>query len=204
MLLLERLPGRAGCEPAAEAHAAELVARLHQVPGPRFGFEFDTRIGGLVQENPWRDSWLAFFAEARLGAMARAAFDEGALGRAELARVERLAGRLERWLAEPERPALLHGDLWSGNLLSQAGRVTGLLDPALCFGHPELELAFTTLFSTFGRTFYEAYGARARPLDRDFFDVRRHVYNVYPLLVHVRLFGGGYRARLDEILARFA
>ncbi len=204
LLLMEWLEGRNGCGPAAEPDAARQLAALHAVSGPAFGYDYDTRIGGLVQPNRWSESWLAFFAEQRLVAMAREAQLAGRLDAATGRAVERVAGRLERWLDEPSAPALLHGDVWSGNLLSAGDRVTGFIDPAIYFGHPEVELAFTTLFGTFGDAFFAAYGEVARPLDPDFFDARRHLYNLYPLLVHTRLFGAGYADDVRALVGRFA
>jgi fructosamine-3-kinase len=202
LLLMSFIAGGDGLDDAAERHAAELLAALHGVAAPRFGLERDTLIGGLPQPNPPTDSWLAFFAEQRLVYMARQAHDAGRLPAATLHRVETLAGRLARWLAEPARPSLIHGDMWSGNVLARGGRIVGFVDPALYFADPEIELAFSTLFSTFGRTFFDHYGA-LRPLRPGFFEERRDLYNLYPLLVHARLFGGGYAAAVGRTLDRF-
>ncbi len=204
LLLMSWLPGRTGCTSAAQSHAAELLAALHGVTADRFGLDFATRIGGLVQPNDQCESWLEFFAERRLRFMARESVGAGRLDAATAKQVDRLADRLGEWLEEPEAPALLHGDLWSGNLLSDGDRVTGFIDPAIHYGHPEVELAFTTMFSTFSESFYAEYGERVgRPLGRDFFGERRVIYNAYPLLVHVRLFGGSYVQQLRAVLDRF-
>ena len=116
-----------------------------------------------------------------------------------LGRIERLAERIDDYLVEPAFPSLLHGDLWTGNVLVRQGRIAGFVDPAIYCGHPEIELAFTTLFGTFGEAFFEAYesadAARAR-LPR----AARSLYNLYPRLVHVRLFGSGYLAGIDATL----
>ncbi|MFQ5491862.1 MAG: fructosamine kinase family protein, partial [Phycisphaerae bacterium] len=88
-----------------------------------------------------------------------------------------------------------------GNVLALGGRITGFVDPALYYGDPEIELAFATLFGTFGRPFFDRY-QEIRPLRPGFFDLRRDILNLYPLLVHVRLFGGGYVASVERILAR--
>ncbi len=114
-------------------------------------------------------------------------------------RVQEVAARLDDWLDEPERPSLLHGDVWSGNILTDGGRVTGFVDPAIYYGHPEVELAFIGLFHTFGDRFFDAYAER-RPIGDGFFDVRQHAYNLFPLLVHVRLFGGAYLGELVQTL----
>lgn len=202
-LLMDWVPGSASPGPAEEAHAAELLAKLHDITAPDYGFEFDTVIGGLRQPNLRSASWLEFFAGQRLLEMARLAFDEGSLPREWVKKIERLAGRLDQWLDEPEKPGLVHGDVWGGNVMGQAGRITGFVDPALYFADPEIELAFIALFSTFGDAFFRHYAER-RTLSQNFHDTKRPLYNLYPLLVHVRLFGGGYVERLAATLRHFA
>ena len=144
---------RRGHHASVERHAAELIAALHATPRPFFGYERDTLIGPLQQPNPKSERWIPFFREHRLLAMARAAEAEGALPAKLLVRLERLAERLADYLTEPRHPSLLHGDLWTGNVLVRGDRVAGFVDPAIYYGHPEIELAFTTLFGTFGDTF---------------------------------------------------
>ncbi|MHB9118839.1 MAG: fructosamine kinase family protein [Burkholderiales bacterium] len=201
-LLMSWVPGSASPGPAEEAHAAELLAKLHGYTAADYGFDFDTVIGGLRQPNPRTPRWLEFFAEQRLMEMARLAFDEARLPRESVKRIERLAGRLDQWLDEPEKPGLVHGDVWGGNVMGQDGRITGFIDPALYFADPEIELAFITLFSTFGETFFRHYAER-RALSQNFHDTKRPLYNLYPLLVHVRLFGGGYVERVAATLRHF-
>lgn len=191
-----------GIDPSAERHAAELLAALHTTPQAGFGYERDTLIGPLPQPNPPSDRWIPFFRDHRLLHMAHAAHAEGPLPAAMLGRIERLAVRLDDLLVEPAHPALIHGDLWGGNVLTRGGRIAGLVDPAIYRAHPEIELAFTTLFGTFGRAFFEAYAALA-PLEPGFHEERRELYNLYPLLVHVRLFGAGYLAPIDRTLGKF-
>jgi fructosamine-3-kinase len=201
LLVMTMLPGSTGAgSPEAQRHAADLLADLHANTADRFGLERDTLIGGLPQPNAWSDSWIDFFRERRLLEMARQARDAGRLPERTHARVRDLATRLDTLIDEPEAPALVHGDIWSGNVLSEAGRITGFIDPAVHYAHPEVELAFITLFGTFGAPFFERYHER-RPIAGGFFETRRTVYNLYPLLVHVRLFGGGYLGQLESSLA---
>lgn len=186
----------------AETDLGDVVAALHAVPGPQFGFERDTLIGGLPQPNPIHDDWPAFFRDHRLLAMARTAFDAGRLPAPLLRRIEALAGRLPTWLGNDARPALIHGDLWGGNILARGGTVVGLIDPALYFADPEIELAFMTLFGSVGEPFFARYGERQK-LRPGFFEERRDLYNLYPLLVHVRLFGGTYVGQVERTLTRY-
>ena len=190
-----------GIVPSAERHAGELIARLHATPREAFGYERDTLIGPLAQPNPISPSWVPFFRDQRLLFMAHAAQREGALPSAMLRRIERFAERIGDYLLEPAFPSLLHGDLWTGNVLVKGGRIAGLVDPAISCGHPEIELAFATLFGTFGEPFFAAYES-LMPLEPGFHELRRDLYNLYPLLVHVRLFGAGYLAGIDRTLAR--
>jgi fructosamine-3-kinase len=201
LLLMTYIPGRNQFSQRAQRHAAELMAALHDVTAPSFGFERDTLIGGLHQPNPQSGEWLAFFRDHRLLYMGREALGAGRLPGALFARLERFCAHLDRFLVEPGRPALIHGDAWGGNILASADRIVGFLDPAIYYADPEIELAFTTLFGTFGEPFFQRY-REIRPLDPGFEEARRDVYNLYPLLVHVRLFGGGYVSSVDGILGR--
>lgn len=187
--------------PQIERHAAELIAGLHAVPREAFGYERDTLIGPLPQPNSRHERWIPFFREERLLFMASEAMREAALPSAMYARIERLAERLDDYLIEPAHPSLLHGDLWTGNVLVRGGRIAGFVDPAIYHGHPEIELAFTTMFGTFGASFFEAYEANL-PLEPGFHEIRSDLYQLYPTLVHVRLFGAGYLAGIDRTLSR--
>ena len=202
LLVMTYLPGASAIDGAAERHAADLLAALHQVAGPAFGFDHDTLIGGIDQPNPWSESWLEFFAEHRLCYVAREAQDAGRVDGVFVARVERLSRRLDQWFDEPSQPGLIHGDMWTGNVVADHGQISGFVDPAIYYADPEIELAFATMFGTFGDDFFGRYREH-RPLSANFFDCRREIYNLYPLLVHIRLFGGGYVQSADATLARF-
>lgn len=202
LLLLEYLPGSNSFSRMAEKDAARHLARLHHNTSQSFGLERDTLIGGLHQPNKQESSWLEFYADHRLRYMASQAVQAGRLPERLAIRVDRLCARLSDWLEEPAQPALLHGDAWAGNILASGDRITGFLDPAIYYGDPEIELAFTTLFGTFGQPFFEEYEA-LRPLRPGFHESRRYLYHLYPLLVHVRLFGGSYVGGVERVLRRF-
>lgn len=201
LLLIEFIEGNSDFNPQAQTYAAELLADLHSIRAHRFGLERDTLIGSLHQPNPWTDSWLVFFRDHRLLYMGRQALDAGQLPRVIFARLEKFAAQLDRWLLEPEYPSLIHGDAWTTNILAANGRITGFIDPAIYYAHPEIELAFTTLFGTFDEPFFRRYH-QLRPIPPGFFEVRRDIYNLYPLLVHTRLFGGGYAGSVERTLRR--
>lgn len=201
LLLMGYVPGRSNYSPPAEIDAADHLARLHRVTSDRFGLDYDTRIGGLPQANPRAERWVPFFAEHRLMAMASQARERGRIERDLHRRIESLANRLDRYLTEPDQPALLHGDVWSGNVLADGDHIAAFLDPAIYFGHPEAELAFISMFSTFGESFFEAYRGYTK-LDPDW-EHRGDLYNLYPYLVHVRLFGGSYLEAVERTLRRY-
>ena len=202
LLLMDYVESAGRLDRSAEVYAAELLAALHGIAGPAFGYERDTLIGPFVQPNPWSETWVSFFRDQRLLAMGRRARDTGKLPPQAFRDLETLCRKLERYIDEPAAPALLHGDLWNGNILVRDGRIAAFLDPAIYYGHPEIELAFTTLFGTFGEAFFARYGER-RPIAPGFLEARRDLYNLYPLLVHMILFGGSYGASVDRILKRF-
>ena len=202
LLLMDYIRTSGGIDATAQSHAAELLADLHDVRGGTFGFEAATLIGGLHQPNPQTPRWLDFFRDQRLLYMGREAMKAGRLPSRLMGRIEVLAGKLDRWITEPEFPSLLHGDLWTGNVLTNNGRIAGFIDPAVYYGDPEIELAFSTLFGTFGKPFFLRYN-ELRCLREGFFEERRDLYNLYPLLVHVRLFGGSYVGSVERTLSLF-
>ena len=202
LLLMEFVEGTNRFSDEAERHAAELLAALHGITADGYGHERDTLIGSLDQPNPWTEDWVEFFRENRLLYAAWAAYGAGRLPGEDLSRVGRLAERLEDLVEEPNPPALVHGDAWRGNVLAKDGRISAFLDPAIYHADPEIELAFISLFNSFGDAFMRRY-AEIRPIRDGFFDTRRDLYNLYPLLVHTYYFGGGYLGSVRRVLERF-
>jgi fructosamine-3-kinase len=203
LLVMEYVRTGGGLNAGAQEHAADLLAALHGVTAEAYGHERDTLIASLRQPNPWTESWRSFFRDQRLIYMGRLAMDSGNLPRDTYGRLERFCeARLEAYIEEPERPSLIHGDMWGGNVLVDGGRIAAFIDPAIYHADPEIELAFSTLFGTYGDTFFRRYGEH-RPIRPGFFEARRDIYNLYPLLVHTRLFGGQYAGQVDSILRRY-
>jgi fructosamine-3-kinase len=185
--------------PSVERDAADHLSALHGVTADACGFPFDTLSGAFALPNPWTDSWLEFFREHRLLDVADACVAEGKLPADDRERVGDLAADLDSLLTEPDAPALVHGDVWRGNLLVRDGAVRAFVDPAIYYGHPEVELAYVALFDSLGDAFFERYDER-RGIDEGFFETRAAVYGVHPLLEHVRHFGDAYLPRLRESL----
>jgi len=201
LLLMEFVEGRIQWEGDALRHLGELLARCHQVTSPCFGLERDTLIGPLHQPNPRTASWIAFFREQRLLYMIGIARESGELPAELERRLLRLADQLEEYLYEPAKPALIHGDMWKTNVIARDGRVAGILDPALYYGHNEMELAYMTLFDGTGPEFFDAYTDQI-VIEDGFFRTRRHIYNLYPLLIHLVIFGERFLQPLHETLER--
>ena len=171
LLLMSFIEGGGTLDGSAQEHAAELLADLRGVPAPRFGLERDALIGGLAQPNQQADSWRDFFRQQRLLYMGGEARRAGRLPGGIFKQLEKFAGKLEDWITEPEHPSLIHGDMWGGNVLSGQGRIAGFVDPAIYYADPEIELAFSTMFSTFGGAFFRRYG-ELRPLAPGFFQIK--------------------------------
>ena len=201
LLVMSFVETSGGLNTAAETHAAELLAALHAITAEAFGFERDTVIGPLPQPNPWTESWRDFFRDQRLLAMGARARESGHLPAAIHRKLEAFCGKLDAYIEEPPAPSLIHGDMWGGNVLRRDGRIAAFVDPAIYYADPEIELAFSTLFGSFGEAFFRRYN-EIRPLAPGFFEIRRDIYNLYPLLVHTTLFGGHYAAAVERTLTR--
>lgn len=188
VLVLESLPDT-GAGPGAEADLGRVVARLHATEGERYGWHTDYAFGSVAIANAWGDDWPAFWAKHRL------LCHDGHLPAPLVRRIERLADDLGNRLPERPRAALLHGDLWGGNVLYAGDRVSGLIDPACYYGHAEVDLAMLALFGRPGPAFHAAYGA-PEPGAAE----RAPIYKLWPALVHWRLFGAGYRGMVEGFL----
>jgi protein-ribulosamine 3-kinase len=201
-LALEWLDFGAG-SPAADARLGEGLAVLHRCAAPQFGFAADNFIGSSRQPNGWADDWVVFLRERRLGFQLELAARNGHGGRLQ-DRGQRLLAELDVFFATYRpTPALLHGDLWGGNWGTDTTGQPVIFDPAVYYGDREADIAMTRLFGGFGPGFYAAY-VSAWPLDAAA-GTRRELYNLYHVLNHLNLFGGGYRAQaeamIDQLLA---
>lgn len=176
------------------------LAKLHSHTRDSFGLDHDNYIGSLPQYNDSRAGWTEFFIEQRLIPQVKMTRDARGLPGDVVRKMEKLYQRLED-LFPPEKPALLHGDLWGGNFMADENGEPAIFDPAVYFGHREMELAFTKLFGGFDKDFYTSYN-NSFPLEKGF-EERVDIYNLYPLLVHVNLFGESYLFQVQQILKRF-
>jgi fructosamine-3-kinase len=168
------------------AALGRMLAKAHRRPGQRFGWARDNYIGSTPQRNAWCDDWVEFWRERRLRPQL------------EMAGLDVDLGALDRLMENHKpKPSLLHGDLWSGNAgFTKEGPV--VFDPAVYYGDREADLAMTELFGGFPREFYKAYN-ETFPLDAGY-EKRKHLYNLYHLLNHLNLFGGGYLGQVRSCL----
>jgi fructosamine-3-kinase len=196
-LILEWIPELGRVEPLTFAvNFGRALARLHRVSGPFYGLDHDNFIGQLPQSNRQARTWAAFYRDQRLLPMIEMARARGRLPREREAMLRKVVERTESLLGGlDETPSLLHGDLWSGNFLITAGNQPVLVDPAVYFGNREVELAFTELFGGFPPGFLAAY-REAFPLEPGY-ERRRPLHQLYPLLVHLNLFGESYGPRVE-------
>jgi fructosamine-3-kinase len=173
----------------AWADLGQVLAKLHAGGGSSYGWAQDYAFGPIVIPSRPTTSWPRFWAERRL--ICHCTNVAAPLAR----RIEALAADLANRLPEPSA-SLLHGDCWGGNILTANGKVTALIDPACYCGHAEVDLAMLTLFDHPSPAFYEAYG-QLEPG----YEERRSIYQLWPALVHLRLFGSSYRTLVERLLA---
>lgn len=177
------------------------LARMHRVSASHFGLDYSNYIGKLPQDNQPNADWTNFFVERRILPQLEMARNKGIINRQLAAQFESIFPKLTN-IFPKEKPSLLHGDLWSGNFLCGPNQSAWLIDPAVYFGHREMEISFTRLFGGFDARFYKSY-AEENPLSPNL-EERIDLYNLYPLLVHVNLFGTSYLSGIVSTLARFA
>lgn len=178
----------------------EQLALLHQFKNQISGLEHDNYIGSLRQSNRQHISWPEFFIEQRLKPQLDAARGRSLIDAGLSKKFSTLFKEIPSILPE-EAPSLLHGDLWGGNLMTDSSGFPVLIDPSVYFGHREVDLAMTTLFGNFDRAYMKRYH-EVYPLLAGV-EERMHIYNLYPLLVHVNLFGPGYLDQVSGIMRRF-
>ena len=190
VLLLQHIENDGVFSPRAWADIGTRLAQLHEKAGERYGWPVDYVLGTVKLDNREARDWPAFWGEQRLVATA------SILDRPWRERVERLAARLGELLPREPRPSFLHGDLWTGNMLVQSGQLSGFIDPACYYGDGEVDLAMIELFDTPPEDFRAGYG-RLEPGWRE----RQPVYQLFPALAHVRLWGPNYYPMVDRLLA---
>lgn len=198
-LILEKInPGRRN-----ERYTGQLgqsLAALHRVSNNKFGLDHNNYIGSLPQSNKAHERWNDFFISERIVYMMAHREASKYLNSNHYKKFDALFARLGE-IFPPEPPSLLHGDLWSGNCIDGPDGFACLIDPAVYFGHREMDLGMTRLFGGFGADFYDAYNNNF-PLEKGW-EERLDICNLYPLLVHLILFGPSYLGAIERTLKKF-
>ncbi len=201
-LLMEFIEECRVAKETQETEAAKVLARLHSVSNEScmYGYYYDTAIGLFTQYNEQTQyNWTLFLGQMRIMPMAKICYDRGKISKETVTRLECLCRDLYKRIDMSEiTPSLLHGDLRSENILFNI-KETVLIDPAIYFGDREMDLASILLFDTFGETFFDTY-REAYPLSKDFYSTKVPIYQIYPLLMHVALYGQSYLPALKQRL----
>ena len=188
-LVIELLPSDGALHNAWTSLGTALTT-LHRVKSERYGWSQDYAFASLAIENGWSDDWPSFWAARRL--LVHLSHLPSSMAR----RIETLAADLPNRLPAHPAPSLLHGDMWGGNVLVAGNRVSGLIDPACYYGHSEVDIAMLTLFDHPSAEFYGTF-----ELLEPGHDARLTIYRLWPALVHLRLFGSGYRSMVERFLS---
>ena len=188
---------------ADQVTLGEQLAALHCVTTDQFGWDIDNTIGATHQPNAWMDNWLNFWRERRLGYQLQLAAKNGYGGELQSLGEKLLIEMPVLFTGREIKPSMLHGDLWGGNAAGLKDGTPVIFDPAFYYGDREADLAMTYVFGGFGPDFYASY-QNAFPLD-DGFAVRKTFYNIYHIINHLNMFGGGYHGQaihmLEQVLA---
>lgn len=198
--LITEFVEKGGANPDFWENFGANLSHMHRHTQSYFGFPETNYIGTLKQYNTPYTSWSVFYAFNRLQPLTKAAYDQHIIERDMVKQMEGLWKHLPNIFPE-EPPALLHGDLWSGNFMVGANGRATIFDPAVYYGHREMDLAMTRLFGGFDTRFYFSYAAMF-PLAAEW-QQRISICQLYPLLVHLVLFGGNYYNSVKEILANY-
>ena len=178
----------------------EKLAQLHQIKGKHFGLDHDNYIGSLMQVNEQCNEWSDFYTNHRLLALTAKARDQGVFERKHCLFVEKLCQKLNELIPACD-PSLIHGDLWSGNLLADKSGQPVLIDPAVYYGHPEMDWAMLSLFGKYPEEAMINY-QNIKPLEKGLGE-RIDIHQLYPLLVHLILFGRGYLSGILSTLKKY-
>ncbi|HRS53510.1 MAG TPA: fructosamine kinase family protein [Bacteroidales bacterium] len=176
------------------------LASLHRITNNYFGLDYDNYIGSLKQYNGKYTQWIEFFIEQRLEIQIKLAKDKGLCESTDVKHFYALFNRLEDIFPD-EKPSLIHGDLWSGNYMVTQNGEPCIIDPAIYFGSREMDIAMSKLFGGFSKEFYSSYNYYF-PLEKGW-EERIDICNLYPLMVHVNLFGNAYLSQVRRFINKF-
>jgi len=176
------------------------LSELHQITGVQFGMEYSNFMGQLPQKNTFSNDFSDFYIENRLIPQIELAFNSRLLQSIHIDKFENLYKELPA-IFPVEKPCKIHGDLWSGNFICNTQEKAVFIDPAAYYGHREVDLAMSLLFGGFPQEFYDSY-QEMYPLENNFLN-RKDTYNLYPLLIHLNLFGTSYLRNIETIISKY-
>lgn len=198
-LIVEKLNGLSGSLKVAEADLAYHLRSLHANSQESYGFDYNTPYSRAWAFNSPKSNWIDFFRENRLLHALRLVVDHDRIPSHFVPRIEDVANNLDRWIVEPDKPSLLHGDLWHGNVLTIRDRLTGLIDPAIFYGAAEFEFAPATWKRDLKKNFFEIYFSDQGGIP-DGFEIRQRVYQIFPILTSLLVSNRSRTIRLENIL----
>lgn len=179
---------------------AKDLVKIHQTNNNYFGFKHDNYIGSLKQNNTQKQSWESFYVACRISPLVKQAFDKKLIGKHHLNAFDNFFKNLNEILPK-EKPSLLHGDLWSGNLMKGINQTPIFIDPAIYFGNREMDIAMTQLFGGFDNRYLTHYN-EIFPMEKGW-ENRIEIHNLYPNLVHLILFGKSYLRSIESVIQKF-
>lgn len=178
----------------------ENLAKMHLITSQYFGLEYDNYIGSIPQQNSVKKSWSSFYLEMRLQPLVKICFDQNKIHKSDIRLFEKFYLELDKIIPK-EVPALLHGDLWKGNIISDEYAEPVLIDPAVYYGHREMDLSMLLLFGSISEQTIETYND-IFPLEKNWKE-RTDIHQLYPLLVHLTLFGESYLKPIQGIVGKY-
>ena len=179
---------------------ADNILDLHSINNDKYGFDFDAQIGGLQQSNKYEKSWVKFFGEKRLNMIFENINKSNPMPTIINKKIDKLLKNLKNYIPNNPSVNLLHGDLWSGNILFHNGKLAGLIDPGIYFGHNELEIAYLTWFKYIDQTFLDYYSNTIK-IDKYFFKYEP-IYQLYFSLLNVHLWSREYIQDVEKLLKK--
>ena len=177
---------------------AEEILKIHQNTNEKYGFKFDAQIGALKQINEFTNNWVIFFRDKRLNSIFELINNNNPMASHINQRIEKLLKNIHNLIPSNPIPRLLHGDLWAGNILYNSGKLVGLIDPGIFFGHNELEIAYLTWFNFVNEEFIKIY-SNSIPIERDYFEYEP-IYQLYYCLLNVHLWDRMYIRDVEKLL----
>ncbi|MCH9853622.1 MAG: fructosamine kinase family protein [Alphaproteobacteria bacterium] len=202
LVLMDKLKPDTLLSPQAEIDAGKKIAYLHfYAKGKYFGFDKNVISCGVLIDNTPSTNWTQFFAERRLMPMAQATVASKNLDKSIMKPLEKICAKIHNYIKSPKFPSLLHGDLWRGNMLYDDNELLGVIDPAIYYGHHEVDLAMILMFNPVSDDFFKSY-SDVMPIDEDFFTTPILVYQLYGYLLHCRLYGSHYQPHVKRWMAR--